>query len=142
MGIALQPVPRDMARVVHVVCNDCETSDRDRRWHFLGVRCHECLSFNTTVEQIVLRGLDAADYLDQLEARRSGTGGVPANISVQVAATAAVASTNNNRSSSQSLGNYHHHPHRQEPLDTRRDEENASVSNNDNSDDDDDDVEM
>jgi hypothetical protein len=121
MGIALQPVPPELARMVHLFCNDCETSDRNRRWHFLGVRCLECLSFNTTVEQIVLRGVEAAEYLDELEASRSCCGdgttgsGVPANISVQVAAASTTASTsatttrtsnnnNNNR-------NHHHAPH-------------------------------
>ncbi|EEC45936.1 predicted protein, partial [Phaeodactylum tricornutum CCAP 1055/1] len=47
MGIALQPVPPEMARIVNIVCNDCENRDHTRRWHFLGVRCHTCMSFNT-----------------------------------------------------------------------------------------------
>jgi len=99
MGIALQPVPPDMARVVNIVCNDCESSDSNRRWHFLGVRCMECLSFNTSVEQIVMHGCDAADFLDELEAAQAtATGGVPANISMPAMATASTttASTNNN----------------------------------------------
>ena len=33
MGIALQPVPPEMARVVNIYCNDCEVSDSSR---------HEC----------------------------------------------------------------------------------------------------
>jgi RING finger and CHY zinc finger domain-containing protein 1 len=106
MGIALQPVPPDLARVVHIFCNDCETSDHNRRWHFLGVRCLDCLSFNTTVEQIVLRGVEAAEYLDELEASRScGDSGVPANISVQVAAASTSTSTSTTRTSNNNNNN-------------------------------------
>jgi Zinc-ribbon len=71
MGIALQPVPPDMARVVHIVCNDCEERDKNRRWHFLGVRCMHCMSFNTVVEETPMQGREAADYLDALEASMS-----------------------------------------------------------------------
>lgn len=41
-----------------------------------------CMSFNTSVEQIVKHGRDAAVFLDQLEQRRAGAGGVPVNISM------------------------------------------------------------
>lgn len=82
MGIALQPVPPDLARAVNIICNDCEQRDYERRWHFLGVRCMNCLSFNTTVEQIILQGPEAAQYLDAQEAARGEeTGGVPPTIS-------------------------------------------------------------
>jgi RING finger and CHY zinc finger domain-containing protein 1 len=80
MGIALQPVPPDLARLVNIICNDCEERDCERRWHFLGVRCMHCLSFNTVVEQILLQGREAAEYLDEQEAQRSGAHGVPTNI--------------------------------------------------------------
>lgn len=63
MGIALQPVPADMARVVDVLCNDCEERGKNHRWHFLGVQCRHCASFNTTVERTVLAGQEAADFL-------------------------------------------------------------------------------
>ena len=63
MGIALQPVPPEMARVVTIVCNDCEERDEDRRWHFLGVQCNKCGSFNTTVEATTLIGHAAAAFL-------------------------------------------------------------------------------
>jgi Zinc-ribbon/Ring finger domain len=93
MGIALQPVPPEMARMVNIYCNDCESSDCNLRWHFLGVRCLQCFSFNTNVEQIVMQGRDAALYLDRLEASYSAAaaavaagglhaGGVPTNISM------------------------------------------------------------
>lgn len=87
MGIAFQPVPPEMARVVNIFCNDCEQSDSNLRWHFLGVRCQQCFSFNTAVEQIVMQGRDAAAYLDQLEAQRSAEAGfgIPANISMPTA---------------------------------------------------------
>eukprot|EP00592_Proboscia_alata_P008301 CAMPEP_0194355184 /NCGR_PEP_ID=MMETSP0174-20130528/3152_1 /TAXON_ID=216777 /ORGANISM="Proboscia alata, Strain PI-D3" /LENGTH=757 /DNA_ID=CAMNT_0039124381 /DNA_START=60 /DNA_END=2333 /DNA_ORIENTATION=- len=67
MAIALQPVPPDLAQMVSIVCNDCERKDEDRRWHFLGVQCRSCSSFNTMIEQILLKGPDAARYLDENE---------------------------------------------------------------------------
>lgn len=63
VGIALQPVPPEMTRVVHISCNDCGELDDGRRWHFLGVQCLKCSSFNTTIEKTVLVGKDAAAYL-------------------------------------------------------------------------------
>ncbi|CAB9515124.1 CHY zinc finger domain-containing protein 1 [Seminavis robusta] len=79
MGIALQPVPADLARVVTILCYDCEQRDDNRRWHFLGVRCSNCLSFNTTVERTTIMGRDAAAFLDELDRQRdrrsSGGGG-------------------------------------------------------------------
>jgi RING finger/CHY zinc finger protein 1 len=68
MGIALQPVPPELARVVTIICNDCEQRDSDRRWHFLGVRCHKCMSFNTTIERTTMTGREAAGFLDDLDA--------------------------------------------------------------------------
>jgi hypothetical protein len=42
-----------------------------------------CFSFNTTVDQILMQGRDAASYLDALEASQATeAGGVPANISM------------------------------------------------------------
>ena len=77
MGIALQPVPAELARVVNIICNDCEDHDYERRWHFLGVRCMHCRSFNTQVEQILLQGLEAAEFLDRqdTDAPMGGGGG-------------------------------------------------------------------
>ena len=72
MGIALQPVPPELARVVTIMCNDCEQQDADRRWHFLGVRCLNCMSFNTTVEITTMTGREAASFLDGLDAARGG----------------------------------------------------------------------
>jgi Zinc-ribbon/Ring finger domain len=96
MGIALQPVPPEMARVVSILCNDCESSDTNRRWHFLGVRCRHCFSFNTNVEQILMQGRDAAAYLDDVEEIGNavdGAGGVPANITMPSTALAGLAAT-------------------------------------------------
>jgi hypothetical protein len=70
MGIALQPVPPEMARAVTIICNDCEERQEDRRWHFLGVQCHRCSSFNSTVERTTLIGHAAAEYLDKLDNAR------------------------------------------------------------------------
>eukprot|EP00543_Licmophora_paradoxa_P000768 CAMPEP_0202453870 /NCGR_PEP_ID=MMETSP1360-20130828/11744_1 /ASSEMBLY_ACC=CAM_ASM_000848 /TAXON_ID=515479 /ORGANISM="Licmophora paradoxa, Strain CCMP2313" /LENGTH=563 /DNA_ID=CAMNT_0049073063 /DNA_START=341 /DNA_END=2032 /DNA_ORIENTATION=- len=63
MGICLQPVPPEMARVVTIMCNDCEERDEDRRWHFLGVQCLKCSSFNTTIEKTTMTGREAAVFL-------------------------------------------------------------------------------
>lgn len=63
MGIALQPVPPDMARLVDIICNDCEERSLNQRWHFLGVQCHSCNSFNTSIDRTVLVGQEAADIL-------------------------------------------------------------------------------
>ena len=41
-----------------------------------------CMSFNTTVEQIVMQGREAAAYLDELEANSANEQGVPANIAI------------------------------------------------------------
>lgn len=86
MGIALQPVPPEMARVVDIVCNDCETYGTNSRWHFLGVRCTNCLSFNTVVERIVLQGQDAADFLDDYDAQHGlrSENGIPLSITATV----------------------------------------------------------
>jgi RING finger and CHY zinc finger domain-containing protein 1 len=78
VGIACQPVPPDLARVVNIICVDCEQTSSNRRWHFLGVRCNNCLSFNTSVEQIVLQGRAAAEYLETRE--RNAT--VPTDITM------------------------------------------------------------
>lgn len=50
--IAEQPMPADLQRVVDIMCNDCETKSYQRQWHFLGVQCPSCNSFNTVVEQV------------------------------------------------------------------------------------------
>jgi RING finger and CHY zinc finger domain-containing protein 1 len=85
MGIALQPVPPEMARMVNILCNDCEGSSYNQRWHFLGVRCPNCYSFNTIVEQLVLQGEAAAAYLDRVDlhhAYAEHLGDVPTDISL------------------------------------------------------------
>eukprot|EP00542_Grammatophora_oceanica_P016011 CAMPEP_0194038336 /NCGR_PEP_ID=MMETSP0009_2-20130614/10577_1 /TAXON_ID=210454 /ORGANISM="Grammatophora oceanica, Strain CCMP 410" /LENGTH=353 /DNA_ID=CAMNT_0038680795 /DNA_START=167 /DNA_END=1228 /DNA_ORIENTATION=- len=54
--IAEQPMPPDLQRVVDIMCNDCETKSHRRQWHFLGVQCPRCSSFNTVVEQVLSSG--------------------------------------------------------------------------------------
>lgn len=54
--IEMQPMPDDLARVVNIMCNDCETKSLNRNWHFLGVQCPGCSSFNTVVEQVISSG--------------------------------------------------------------------------------------
>ncbi len=48
--IQSQPMPPDLARVVDIWCNDCEKRSSRCNWHFLGVQCPACRSFNTAVE--------------------------------------------------------------------------------------------
>ena len=63
MGIALQPVPPELAKVVTIKCNDCEVIQADRGWHFLGVQCHNCESFNTVVDRTTMIGQEAHNFL-------------------------------------------------------------------------------
>jgi len=63
MGIALQPVPPDMCKVVTIMCNDCEVVQPNRAWHFLGVQCRHCDSFNTVVDRITMMGQEAHQFL-------------------------------------------------------------------------------
>jgi hypothetical protein len=63
-GVALQPVPPELARVVSISCNDCERSEDARAWHFLGMQCSHCSSFNTVVDRIHLQGEEAHEFLE------------------------------------------------------------------------------
>jgi Zinc-ribbon len=63
-GIAMQPVPPELARVVNISCNDCECAEDARSWHFLGMQCVHCQSFNTVVDRIVLQGEEAYEFLE------------------------------------------------------------------------------
>jgi Zinc-ribbon/Ring finger domain len=127
MGIALQPVPPDMARVVDIVCNDCASSDCNRRWHFLGVRCNNCLSFNTVVEQLILHGQEAADFLDELEARQgiAAEGGtiptsITANLSSSVAPVVTGTVNNDNNFRLSSIQNHNDNRHQDIPYSHRQ----------------------
>lgn len=68
-GVALQPVPPELARVVNITCNDCEKADDARAWHFLGVQCRNCSSFNTVVDRIIMSGEEAHEFLETLQTR-------------------------------------------------------------------------
>lgn len=50
--IEAQPMPADLARIVTIMCNDCEEKTCNLPWHFLGVQCPKCKSFNTVVESL------------------------------------------------------------------------------------------
>jgi predicted ATP-dependent serine protease len=63
-GIAMQPVPPELARVVSITCNDCESNEDARAWHFLGMQCSKCQSFNTVVDKILLTGEEAHEFLE------------------------------------------------------------------------------
>lgn len=72
MGIAMQPVPPEMCKVVTITCNDCEKSDENRAWHFLGVQCRSCNSFNTVVERITMMGPEAHAFLSVADPHPAG----------------------------------------------------------------------
>lgn len=72
-GVALQKVPPELARVVNITCNDCEKADDARAWHFLGVQCRNCLSFNTVVDRIIMSGEEAHEFLETLQTRNDLT---------------------------------------------------------------------
>lgn len=61
--VALQPVPAELARVVDILCNDCDEKSINQRWHFLGVQCQMCSSFNTVIERTIFSGQEAHDFL-------------------------------------------------------------------------------
>jgi len=63
-AVALQPIPPELARVVTMTCNDCEQNEDARAWHFLGMQCSHCQSFNTVVDRIVLQGEEAHEFLE------------------------------------------------------------------------------
>jgi len=54
--IAEHPMPSDLQRVVDIMCNDCEMKSHAQQWHFLGIQCRHCSSFNTVVEQVLSSG--------------------------------------------------------------------------------------
>eukprot|EP00536_Pseudo-nitzschia_multiseries_P010239 jgi/Psemu1/258821/estExt_Genewise1Plus.C_3060007 len=68
-AVAMQPVPPELARVVNISCIDCEQSEDGRAWHFLGVQCRNCSSFNTLVDRIVMQGEEANEFLERLQTR-------------------------------------------------------------------------
>lgn len=68
-AVALQPVPPELARVVNITCIDCEQLEAARAWHFLGVQCRNCSSFNTVVDRIVMQGEEANLFLEALQTR-------------------------------------------------------------------------
>ena len=82
LSIAMQPVPVELAKVVDIKCNDCERECENLRWHFLGIQCRHCNSFNTSIEKISLTGRQAAMFADQMDAFRSQArlGGMPMSV--------------------------------------------------------------
>lgn len=64
VGVAMQPIPPELARVVSISCNDCERNEDARSWHFLGMQCSHCSSFNTVVDRILLQGEEAHEFLE------------------------------------------------------------------------------
>jgi len=54
--IAEHPMPSDLQRIVDIMCNDCESKSHALNWHFLGIQCGHCSSFNTVVEQVLSSG--------------------------------------------------------------------------------------
>jgi len=73
-----QPVPPELCKVVTIKCFDCESVQEDRAWHFLGVQCDDCESFNTVVERIEKAGQEAHEHLLRGEAAAVPPPGGPA----------------------------------------------------------------
>ena len=69
--IAEHPMPSDLQRIVDIMCNDCETKSHSQNWHFLGIQCGHCSSFNTVVEQVISSG---GDQNGQANANVDGNG--------------------------------------------------------------------
>jgi len=69
--IAEHPMPSDLQRIVDIMCNDCETKSHARNWHFLGIQCGHCSSFNTVVEQVLSSG---APGVEDGQANSNGDG--------------------------------------------------------------------
>jgi RING finger and CHY zinc finger domain-containing protein 1 len=59
--IADHAMPPDLQRIVDIMCNDCEVKSHNRQWHFLGIQCPSCNSFNTVVENVVSTAADLAN---------------------------------------------------------------------------------
>lgn len=74
--IADQPLPPDQTKCVDITCNDCESKEENRRWHYFGVQCTSCGSFNT-VHNIKMTGEAAHAFLNALEISRDTSGIVP-----------------------------------------------------------------
>jgi RING finger/CHY zinc finger protein 1 len=64
--IADQPLPPDQTRCVDIMCNDCGIRNENRRWHYLGVQCKSCGSFNTS-HNTRMTGVEAHKFLSALE---------------------------------------------------------------------------
>lgn len=62
--VAMQPLPPELARVVNIACHECELQDDARAWHVHGVQCRHCSSFNTVVDQSVMSGHVAHEFLE------------------------------------------------------------------------------
>ena len=50
--IQMQPMPANLCRIVSIICNDCTGKTAGLTWHFLGVQCPSCRSFNTSILSI------------------------------------------------------------------------------------------
>lgn len=65
-SIAIQPIPSEMAKLVTITCNDCESKEVNRWWHFIGIQCNSCKSFNTSVDSVQFTGKEAIEYMSNL----------------------------------------------------------------------------
>jgi RING finger/CHY zinc finger protein 1 len=72
-AIQIQPIPPEYAQVVTIFCNDCNVKCTCRPWHFLGVQCTECRSFNTSIIETVFTGEAAVEYLRRSDEQTNGS---------------------------------------------------------------------
>lgn len=48
--ILQHPLPPEAARKRNIMCYDCNAKTLDADWHFFGIKCHTCGSYNTSTE--------------------------------------------------------------------------------------------
>jgi RING finger/CHY zinc finger protein 1 len=67
LNIVFNPIPCEMAKVVDIYCNDCETHQSNRPWHPVGIQCQSCVSFNTFIEKVTATGPASHSFLQNQE---------------------------------------------------------------------------
>jgi hypothetical protein len=48
------PIPTAVETMVDIHCSDCDGTSFNRKWHFMGVQCPTCTSFDTTILPVVI----------------------------------------------------------------------------------------
>jgi Zinc-ribbon len=48
------PIPTAVETMVDIHCSDCGGASFNRKWHFMGVQCPTCTSFDTTILPVAI----------------------------------------------------------------------------------------